>query len=188
MKKLRKQRSVWLKWLVGVLVAAIFIGLRTINLSDSFWFWGDMGRDFFVLQQWALNLLHPPLLGPQTSVFSFNHSAWYYYYLFPFFVITGHSVYATLLATLSLYLAVFAGVFVLFTKKRHWLPAAALFYLIAIHPQFVIQHRYIWNPSLITPFLLIGFWGWWRYQFKQDWRLLAVMAGGLAFAAGLNLS
>ncbi|HCR81473.1 MAG: hypothetical protein UY13_C0002G0165 [Candidatus Pacebacteria bacterium GW2011_GWB1_47_8] len=188
MAKKKTQQSSLFKWMIGLVVGAVFIGLRIFSLQQSFWFWGDMGRDFFVLQNWAQQPFHPPLLGPQTSVFSFNHSAWYYYLLFPFFILTGHSPYATYIAILTSYAAIFIGGLMVFKKKRHWLPFIALFYLLAIHPQFVMQHRYIWNPSLITPFLLLGFWAWWRYQWQKNWRWLAVFAGSTAVAAGLNLS
>lgn len=178
----------WIKWMVFGIVLVVFIGLRTFQLQNSFWFFGDLGRDLFVLQEWSANIFHPPLLGPQTSVVSFNQSAWYFYYLFPFFLLSGHSVYSTLMATLTLYVAMMIGAFVVFKKKKHWLPTAALLYLIVIHPQFVLQHRFIWNPSLITPFLLMGFWAWWRYQSSKNWRLLVVLTLSLAIAAGLNFS
>lgn len=188
MAKKKHQQTKWGKWLIGMFVVIVFVLLRLLSIKQSFWFFGDLGRDLFVLQDWARNIFHPPLLGPQTSVISFNQSALYYYYLWPFFLITGHSVYSTLLATLSLYLAVFIGAFVVLKKQRHWWKAAALFFLIAIHPQFVLQHRYVWNPSLVTPFLLIGFWAWWRYQTIKDWRLIGVLVGSLALATGLNFS
>lgn len=171
-----------------MVLLAVFVGLRVVGIQDSFWFFGDLGRDLFVLQDWAGNLARPPLLGPQTSVISFNQTAWYYYYLFPFFLLLKHSVYSTLVASLFLYAAMIVGAGLALKKKRHWRMTAALFFLIAIHPQFVFQHRYVWNPSLVTPFLLVGFWGWWQYQSKKDWRWLAVFTGGLSVAAGLNFS
>jgi len=109
MAKKKTQQSSLFKWMIGLVVGAVFIGLRIFSLQQSFWFWGDMGRDFFVLQNWAQQPFHPPLLGPQTSVFSFNHSAWYYYLLFPFFILTGHSPYATYIAILTSYAAIFIG-------------------------------------------------------------------------------
>lgn len=187
MKKIKRRQN-WKNWLVLLLLLAVFIGLRIFSLKNSFWFFGDLGRDMLVLQKWAANFSRPPLLGPQTSVISFNQSAWYYYYLFPFFVVTSGSVYSSLLATLTLYGGMFVGAFLAFKSRRHWRHAAALFYLIAIHPQFVLQHRYVWNPSLVTPFLLLGFWAWWRYHRRPDWSWLALFALSLSAAVGLNFS
>ncbi|OGJ37685.1 MAG: hypothetical protein A2383_02185 [Candidatus Pacebacteria bacterium RIFOXYB1_FULL_39_46] len=185
---MKKSTQQWWKLLIYLAVLVIFLGLRTFSLQKSFWFFGDLGRDLFVLQDWANHPFHPPLLGPQTSVVSFNQTAGYYYYLFPFFLISGQSAYSTLIATLALYVGLIIGAFVIFKNKKHWQPVAALLFLIAIHPQFVIQHRYVWNPSLVTPFLLIGFWGWWRYRSRADWRWLLLMAFSWFAATGLNFS
>lgn len=176
------------KWGILLTILAVFLGLRLFAIRESFWFFGDLGRDLFVLQEWAGNLLRPPLLGPQTSVISFNQSAWYYYYLFPFFLVMRHSVFATLVATLFLYAAMIVGAGVAFVKKKHWRRAAMLFFLIAVHPQFVLQHRYVWNPSLVTPFLLTGFWAWWQYRRDERWQWLALFVLSLSAAVGLNFS
>jgi hypothetical protein len=188
MKKTRQSDGQWLKWVLGLAIIVVFLGLRLFAIKDSFWFFGDLGRDLFVLQDWASNLFRPPLLGPQTSVISFNQSAWYYYYLLPFFLITGQSVYSTLIATLALYVGLAVGALLMIKNKRHWLPVVVLLFLIAVHPQFVLQQRYVWNPSLVTPFLLVGFWAWWRYRANSDWRWLGLMALSCFTATGLNFS
>jgi hypothetical protein len=188
MKETKATESSNWRWVIGLIILAIFLGLRVFALKNTFWFFGDLGRDLFVLQDWAAHPLRPPLLGPQTSVISFNQTAGYYYYLFPFFLISGQSVYSTLIATLTLYVCLMVGALIIFKNKRHWPVMVALFFLIAIHPQFVLQHRYVWNPSLVTPFLLLGFYAWWRYRAKNNWRWLGLMAMSWFTATGLNFS
>ncbi len=172
-----------------MLISLLFIFLRVYKIDQSFYLFGDVGRDLFVLQDWSENLLKPPLLGPQTSAISFNQSAIYFYYLFPFFVLLKHSVYSTLVATIFLYLVVFGWLFYWYRKNSiyQW-RLLALFFLVAIHPQFVLQQRLVWNPSLIAPFLILSFWGWFEYQLKPKKIWLLVMMFSLATAASLNYS
>jgi len=175
--------------LVFLLISFLFIFLRVYKINQSFYLFGDVGRDLFVLQDWSKNLLKPPLLGPQTSAISFNQSAIYFYYLFPFFILLKHSVYSTLVATIFLYLGVFGWLFYWYKKNivYQW-RLLALFFLVAIHPQFVLQQRLVWNPSLIAPFLVLSFWGWFEYQLKPQKTWLLVMMFSLAVAASLNYS
>lgn len=175
--------------LVFVLISTLFVFLRVYKIEQNFYLFGDVGRDLFRLQTWSLNLLKPPLLGPQTSAISFNQSAVYFYYLFPFFLLMKHSVYSTLVAAIFLYLLVFSFLFFWYRDKvdDQW-RLMALFFLISIHPQFILQQRLVWNPSLIAPFLILSFWGWREYQNKQRKLWLFIMMFSLAMASSLNYS
>lgn len=182
-------RKLWFRLLVFLLVSALFIFLRVYKIQQSFYLFGDVGRDLFVLQDWANNLFKLPLLGPQTSAISFNQSAVYFYYLFPFFLLMKYSVYSTLVASIFLYLVVFSFLFFWYRHKtkEQW-QLIALYFLVSIHPQFVLQQRLVWNPSLIAPFLILSFWAWREYSAQQkNWWLIIMMAA-LAMAASLNYS
>lgn len=168
---------------------AIFVFLRVFQITQNLNLFGDFGRDLFILQDWSNNLFKPPLLGPQTSAISFNQSAIYYYYLFPFFVLLNHSVYSTLIASIFLYLVVFVWFWWWYRKKTNWQwGLIALVFLIAIHPQFILQQRYVWNPSLISPFLLLNFWAWIEFQKSKKNLWIWIMASTLAASASLNFS
>lgn len=172
----------------AVCCAAIFLFLRFFKINLSLNFFGDMGRDFLILQQWQQSG-KPPLLGPSNSAISFNQSAIYFYLLFPFYLVTDHSPYASLIACACLYLVLFGLAFYYFRHKPLKLKQfLIIFALIALHPIFVRQHRYVWNPSLITPFLLLAFYSLQelRQSFKHSWMWLVGLS--LAMAASLNYS
>jgi len=99
----------WLRFGLFLITLGLFVFLRVFAITQNLHLFGDLGRDLFVLQKWSNNLLKPPLLGPQTSVVSFNQSAIYFYYLFPFFLLMSHSVYSTLVASIMLYISILLG-------------------------------------------------------------------------------
>lgn len=138
-----------------LLLVGLFLWTRLYNLPQSFDLFGDSARDLLELEEWRVTG-KPPLLGPHTSAISFNQSAWYFYYLFPFYLISGHSLYTTQIAVISWYLAWLGVGFVMgerygLTKVRLLL----LFATVTLHPLLIDQTRTVWNPSLILP-LLIG--------------------------------
>lgn len=175
----------------AVLIAAIsitlvFVFLRVFNISESLLFFGDIGRDHFVMQEWA-NTWKPPLLGPQTSALPFNQSAVYFYALFPFFILTGHSVYSTLIASLVYHvLALWVGVWVLKNNKQlltMWLGAFAL---MAVHPQYVMQQRLVWNPSFVGVAVLISTVSFLLLQQKFTRMRIVIFGFSLALAVSLS--
>lgn len=145
-----------------------------------------MGRDLLVLQNWQLSG-KPPLLGPQTSVLPFNQSSIYFYYLYIFYVITKGSVFSALFANAFLY--IFAYLFGLYIfkkdpKLRNIINIA--FFLISIHPQYVTQSRFVWNPSLVTPFILSSFFSF--YLLLQKYTKSRLWFFALSLAAAISIS
>jgi hypothetical protein len=113
-----------------------------------------MGRDLLVLQNWQ-QTGKPPLLGPQTSALPFNQSAIYFYYLYPFYLITNASPYTALFANAFLYILSFIFSLYLFRQNhKSYFLVLISFFLITVHPQYIIQSRFVWNPSLITPLII----------------------------------
>lgn len=175
-------------WLIVFGCVVVFIWLRWWHLDVTNNLFGDAGRDFWTLQRWQQTGI-PPLLGPQNSAISFNQSAVYFYLLFPFYLLSGHSVLSPMMAVTAIYLGVLALGLYVWRRQAAWRSAVlAGFFLIAIHPQLVSQQRYIWNPSFITAFLLPAVVAvLWLKVKPQRW-LLVVISFGLAMAVSLNYS
>jgi len=115
-----------------------------------------MGRDSYTLLQWKLTG-KPPLLGPQTSALPINQSAIYFYILYPLFLLTNQNPLYALYTSALIYISIF--IFSLYLSKKDssiQKIILSVFFFFAIHPQFIIQNRYIWNPSLTPPFLLLS--------------------------------
>ena len=147
-----------LKWKILIfLITVIFIFLRLYKIDLTLNFFGDLGRDFLTLYSW-IETKKPPLLGPQTSVISFNQSAIYFYYLLPFYLLFQQSVFSTVYATIFLYLAFFFTGLIYYrnnlTKQKL---ITIIFGLMTLHPEFILQSRSPWNPVLAPPFLIAGF-------------------------------
>ncbi|OGV97441.1 hypothetical protein A2W24_05700 [Microgenomates group bacterium RBG_16_45_19] len=145
--------SNWLFSLGCLTILSLFLALRLYRLPQSLLFFNDMGRDFLELYEWQTTGL-PPLLGPQTSVISFNQSAVYFYLLYPFYRLTGASDLASVYALLTTAVVVFfIGVIYAFNhplERRRFLVTA---FILVIHPLVVTQNRFIWNPSFVPYFL-----------------------------------
>lgn len=142
-----------------ILLLSLFLFSRLFQIKDSFFYLNDMGRDSLVLLDWQ-KTGKPPLLGPQTSALPFNQSAFYFYLLYPFFLLTDGSPYAALFTVNAYYLLFFILGFVLIlrTKEKKVMRVFLLsLFLIILHPQFIIQNRFVWNPSFIGPLILLSF-------------------------------
>lgn len=143
-------------WLYPLFIICIFLFLRFYNIKESFFFFNDTGRDSSVLQNW-LETGKPPLLGPQTSALPINQSAIYFYLLYPAFLLTNQSPYHSLYTSAFIYISLF--IFCLHLSKNNPLLkkiTLTAFFLFSIHPQFIIQNRSVWNPSLAPPFILLS--------------------------------
>ncbi len=145
---------VWMKIRFVVIfgiVISIFLFLRLFNLQNTFVLFGDSARDLLELHEWQQTAL-PPLLGPHTSAISFNQSAWYFYWLMPFYLLSNNSIYTANIGIIVYYCAWFGlGVW---SVKKHWLKSwelVLLSALISFHPELVKQLRNVWNPSMVFP-------------------------------------
>jgi len=165
-----------------------FVFLRLYKIETSLLFFNDIGRDFLVMINWQ-ETGKPPLLGPQTSALPYNQSAVYFYLLYPLFLLTDHSPFATIYTVVIFYLVLFLfGLYYL--RKDSLLKNSFIlsFLLITIHPQFIIQNRFVWNPSFIGPLILLAFAGFSKLKKKFSYNSLIVFALSISLAVSLNYS
>lgn len=186
MQKNWRSNYLFIAAVLGVFL--LFIFLRLYRISESLLFFNDIGRDFLVLLNW-LETGKPPLLGPQTSAIPYNQSAWYFYLLYPLFIITNHSLFSTIYTNILWYVFGFAALFWWLRDSK--ISVAALltvFFLITIAPQVIIQHRFIWNPSFVLLPLLAAELA--LLQLQQRYSKLSVVIFGVsaAFAVALTYS
>lgn len=172
-------------WIILFLTAA-FLFTRLYRIDTGYFFFNDAGRDLMVLEEWVDTLV-PPLLGPQNSALPFNQPAIYFYWLMPLYVLSGFSLWsplATLLLTVLVALAV-----TLWTHradKRWWWVALAMFWLGVIHPEYIIQNRFVWNPSFVAAFLTVGLLAW--LSLRQSWNRWALAVAALSLALAFSFS
>lgn len=175
-------------YLVAFLLSLIFLWTRFYQIETSLLFFNDIGRDFLVLFKWQESG-KPPLLGPQTSALPFNQSAIYFYLLYPFYVLSGHSPYASLIAYSVFYLVSFAlGLYLLRFYPRLEKSLLLVFLLITVHPQYIIQGRFVWNPSFITPFILAAFYSLTVYLVQKKPVKILLMANAFFIALATAFS
>ena len=171
-----------------LLLIALFLFFRLYKIQTSLLFAVDMGRDLLALRQWWEKGI-PPLLGPQTSTIPFNQSALYFYLLYPLFLITSHSPFSTIYTCCLIYTASFALGVYLFRKRPVWLKSLFItFLLLSLQPQFIIQNRFIWNPSLLAPFLIAAFFFFAKLQEKYSLKTLILFSLSIATAVSLSFS
>jgi len=176
----------YLKFLLPIALISLFLFLRFYNIKNSLFFFNDMGRDLSVLQNWQLSG-KPPLLGPQTSVLPFNQSSIYFYYLYIFYLTTKGSVFSALFANAFLYIVMYLfGLYVFKKDKTITNILNICFFLISIHPQYIIQSRFVWNPSLVTPFILSTFFSF--YLLLQKYSKSRLWFFSLSMATAISIS
>ena len=131
----------------------LFLWLRFFNLSESFRFTGDPGRDMLVLWDWR-ETGKPPLLGPQTSALPINQSAIYFYFLYPAFLISNGNPLSANVTVAVFWIIMFVAIlWALRNRAELQRVALVVLFLSAIHPLFVEQTRMVWNPSFLPPLL-----------------------------------
>jgi hypothetical protein len=108
----------------------------------------------------AVQKMKPPLLGPSNSALPLSQSPIYYYLNLPFFIVSAASPYTTFVTLLSLCICVFWIGYIWHGQKIF-----PLILLITLHPQFVSQMRYPWNPTFTVPFLLLSL-----FVLGRDWK------------------
>ena len=149
--------------LIFVVSIALFLFFRFYQLPQTLNFFGDLGRDFVVMQNWQ-RTGKPPLLGPQNSAMSFNQSAIYFYLLYPFYLITSGSVYATAIACAGYYVLFFILLRRYFNSNPNLQNKITnLVFLLAVWPSLISQHREIWNPSFVPLAIILAYFSW------QEW-------------------
>ena len=172
----------------SLLLALIYVITRLYKIETSLLFFNDIGRDFLVLFKWD-QTGKPPLLGPQTSALPYNQSAFYFYMLYPMYFLTQHSPFATIYTAVLFYTTAFIfGLSYLKNNKALRNSFVLSFLLIIIHPQFIIQNRFVWNPTFLGPLILLAFYAFQKLQTNFSKLNVAVFALALTFAVSLNYS
>lgn len=183
-RQLKKIKSFYI--FVFLFLVVIFVSLRLYNISNSIEFWGDIGRDHEKLMEW-FQTGKPPLLGPNTSVLPIlNQSAWFYYLIFPVFLITRSALSMTYTVVLLTLFALFISLLIQPRKNRGII--LMVFFLIAIHPLIVFQQRTPWNPSFSIPFLLVAISGIIRLSYSYSNKILLIVLIALSFSLGMTYS
>ncbi len=176
------------KFLVPILIIFIFLFLRLHNLQNTFFFYHEMGRDSLVLLNWYQSG-KPPLLGPQTSALPINQSAIYFYLLYPGYLIS-NLLPISAVYTLCVYYLIFFIIGLYLFKDHRQLKNLYLFlyFIIAIHPQYIDQNHYIWNPSFVTPPVILAILTFYLLTKKFNSRLLYIFSTSIALAISLSYS
>ncbi len=171
-----------------VAILFIFFFTRLYSITDSLFYLNDMGRDSLVLLDWQ-QTGKPPLLGPQTSALPFNQSAFYFYLLYPIFLLLNGSPFAALYTIDLFYLGVFSVAFYMIYRskqKKVMIVYLVTLLLIILHPQFIIQNRFVWNPSFVGPLVLASFFIF--YFLTQHFTRKKVILLGMTLALATSLS
>ncbi len=174
-------------WIGVFTTIGLFIFLRWYRLDQSLFFQNDIGRDFLVLYDWQQSG-KPPQLGPQTSIISFNQSAFYYYLLFPLFVIFHHAVFVNTLTLMVVSISLFlAGLYLLRDNKHLQISFVLVSLLLTLQPEIVLENRYVWNPSFMPIFLVASFFLFLALQKNFSKKNLAVFSLSCALAVGMSI-
>lgn len=141
-----------------LILATVWIFLRFYNLNQSYFFFGDAGRDAWAMWQWRYQG-KIPYLSPAVSALPINVSPIYFYILYPFFLLTGQSYFYSQIALL-VYCWFFITItaWLIYPQKNHRAPFLLLVLLLTLCPEFIIQSRYVWNPSFIIAPLVTAFY------------------------------
>jgi len=177
-------------YLIVFSAVLLFIFLRTYKISDSLFFQNDIGRDYLYLIEWQQSG-KPPLLGPQNSALPFNQSAFYFYLLFPVFILSNGWFLSSHLTSLIFHVVIFvAGSLYLYKsqQKKFWWIFFIVFLLGAIHPQLVAQHRYIWNPSFVWLSVVVATLSFYQLFTKFSSKWLWLFAISITFAIAMSVS
>lgn len=160
---------------------AILIGafVRLFKIDSYMTFLGDEGRDVIIVRR-LLTELHPPLIGPGTSIGNMYLGPIYYYMMAPALLLAnfspvGPAIEIALLGIVTIFFVWFVG--------REWFGkvtaiVAALLY--AISPTVIIYSKSSWNPNIMPFFALLAIYSIYRVWQKKEYRWIVV--SGVAFA------
>jgi 4-amino-4-deoxy-L-arabinose transferase-like glycosyltransferase len=167
--------------LLVILAVAAFC--RLYKISDYMTFLGDEGRDVIIVRRF-LTQLHPPLIGPGTSIGSMYLGPIYYYMMAPALLIAnfspvGPAVQIAILGVITVLFVWLVGR-VWFGKTAGLISAG----LYAISPTVIIYSRSSWNPNIMPFFALLSVYSIWKVWKEQKFNWLLVL--GISFAVVLQ--
>ncbi len=166
----------------AILLAILVVGayLRLYKISGYMTFLGDEGRDVMIVRR-IFTELHPPLIGPGTSIGSMYLGPLYYYMMAPALLIANFSPVgpAVMIATLGVF-----TIFFVWYIGRKWFGdfagiTAALFY--AISPTVIIYSHSSWNPNIMPLFSLLCIYSIWKVWRENGYKWLIVLGISYAF-------
>lgn len=174
----------WIKshtfeFILLLIILALGAFLRLYKIDQYMTFLGDEGRDVLIVRR-IFTELHPPLIGPGTSVGNMYLGPLYYYMMALPLLISGFSPVgpAVMVALLGV-----ATIAFLWFVTRKWFgniagfTAAALY---AISPTIITFSHSSWNPNIMPFFSLLSMYAVWKVWKENKLNWLIVL--GISFA------
>ncbi len=170
--------------LLAILVVAAF--LRLYRISDYMTFLGDEGRDVIIVRRFITEL-HPPLIGPGTSVGNMYLGPLYYYMMAPALLIAnfspvGPAVQIAILGVITVFFVwfIFREWFPQSEKHIAWgaLISAGLY---AISPTVIEFSRSSWNPNIMPFFAILSIYSIWKIWKDHKFGWLIILGISYAF-------
>lgn len=178
--------------LLGILIVAAFV--RLYRISDYMTFLSDEGRDVIIVRRFITEL-HPPLIGPGTSVGNMYLGPLYYYMMAPALLLANFSPVGP---AIQIALLGVVTVFFVWFVVREWFPvtvnttggvqgvtlnvgalvAAGLY---AISPTVIDFSRSSWNPNIMPFFALLCIYSIWKVWKDHNFKWLLVLGISYAF-------
>ncbi len=183
--KLIKKIKIWKDknpgefWFLLIILSLAAL-LRFYKISEYMTFLGDEGRDVLIVRR-IFTELHPPLIGPGTSIGGMYLGPLYYYMMAPALLLAGFSPVgpAVMVALLGI-----VTVFLVWFVAREWFGSTAAKisgFLYAISPTVIIFSRSSWNPNIMPFFALISVYSIWRFWKYNEYKWLLVLGVSFAF-------
>ncbi len=158
-----------------ILGAILLIGgfFRLYKISEYMTFLGDEGRDMILIRR-IFTELHPPLIGPGTSVGGMYLGPLYYYLMAIPLLVSGFSPVGPSVTVAIIGLATIMLVWFIGRKwfdKTTGLIAAGLY---AISPTVIYFSRSSWNPNVMPFFALLSVYSIWKVwkERKFNWSII----------------
>ena len=154
----------------AILFFTILIGirLRVHYALNNAYFVNDQGRDLMILQN-MLERGYPITIGPSTSFFTkygnIPFGPYYYYFLFPFFLISKHPYFITLVFITLFSLIAF---WILKLKNLSFMEKLIFLLLFSFSLNSIYHTTFIWNLNLA---MLLGFLTFLFFLQKKEWIL-----------------
>ncbi len=159
-----------------LLIGAFF---RLYKIGSYMTFLGDEGRDVIIVRR-IFTELHPPLIGPGTSVGDMYLGPLYYYMMAIPLLIAGFSpvgpaVMVALLGVVTIAFIWWVGR--IWFDKKAGLIAAGLY---AVSPTAIIFAHSSWNPNIMPFFAVLSIYSVWKVWKQKNLSWLIVL--GISFA------
>jgi 4-amino-4-deoxy-L-arabinose transferase-like glycosyltransferase len=163
--------------LAFILILAAFF--RLFKIDQYMTFLGDEGRDVIIVRRF-LTELHPPLIGPGTSIGNMYLGPFYYYFMAPALLIAGFSPLGP--AVLIALLGIFTVWFVWYIGRLWFGKTAGIIaaFLYAISPTVIIYSRSSWNPNIMPFFALLAVFAGWKFWKERNSLWLYVLSASFA--------